>query len=625
MIFVSYSNKEYAFAESLVRTLAASEHNFKLWFAPGALDEGHDWFTEITAAASNDECDSLILVASQAALNSIWVAYEWKTILDLQKPIYIVLFEPVHTDPITVNIDYTAEDVESDDHPLYQVIKRLDPSFSPAPNMKPDETYHISITLPIDQLFAHASAIIDCRQSFDQNIERLMDALVSDEVEYMDVVPMPNRLGIPVKTTLQVRLILLSLFLPGAMCMLIGALSGFVHLIIQDQGGIFLTFLMTIFGFGLFNYGWHFMRREPLNIEAIPHFRLRHYLIPAIFMVPVLGYLAYRAAVRPADNVYRWLPRDAVLPFQRNTSKNNQLLSLDVFHANFPEKNYQLVYASEDRRVGHRVRETLANLGYTEMPDDATDFGFYVVILSNKTAIEDVLKINASGKKVFAVLASSVNLPRHADQVVRYQWIDYRTHPHDLQKFIASKDPVVPVPITTLHVPKFKNLLNAMLLNGTFLVAAGISVMFYPSIIDETEIECLWCEVVFPVLAGVIYLWLVSRILQRKVAAETYFILIVIAWIFGALLPLSAGNILDGSGAGAGGWSEILFVYYIFVFPLMVLYYARRMSRWLPAWTWNRQRSQTVAVPYSGQIWRISMVFVFMTTLIFLCRLSNLS
>lgn len=621
MIFLSYSNKEYAFAESLVRTLNNDAPHLDLWFAPQSLDEGHDWFREITLAVQNDTCTSLILVASEAALASIWVAYEWKTIWDAGKPIYIVLFEPVSTAPRTIDFEFDTKDVQSDKYPLYRVIKCLEPNFS-IPADKDDGLRHtIKLNLPIDQLFEQAVAVIDFRQQFSANVKRLIACIQGNEV-VKDVVPKPNRFRFPLRTTLQVRLIVVSLIVPGVIFVLLALPLALTGAILGDGGTSVMAFLLTIMGFGMFYRAWNFLRREETYIDALPHLGLRQYLIPGIFMLPVIGFLAYRSATRPADNVYRWMPRDAVLPYQRR-SRDKSAVTLQALRDNFPEPKYQLVYAPEDRRIGNRVRKSLVKLGYVEADDDSENFAFYIIILSNKTSISDVRRLNVSGKRVLAIVASSIALPRHVDEIVHYQWIDYRTHPSDLAKFIARSEPTVPIRPTSLRAPSFSCLFQAMLFNGTILVAAAVAILFYPSLVEEISPDCVWCEIVFPGLAGIIFLTLVSRILQRRVSAEMFSLFIVLAWLFGMLLIFSFSYVMGVEDATTSDLSSLVAMYYFFVFPLIVVYYGRRLFRWLPAFSYNRQRDDTIAVPYTGQIWRVSLVFVMMATLIFLCRIAN--
>ncbi|WP_239396376.1 toll/interleukin-1 receptor domain-containing protein [Frankia sp. CiP3] len=90
-VFLSYSRKQFYFAESLVLRLRAN--SVPVWFDVHRIQAGDDWEESIDQGLST--CKSLVLVASRDALRSKNVDYEWRTALEDGKPIYIVLFEAI--------------------------------------------------------------------------------------------------------------------------------------------------------------------------------------------------------------------------------------------------------------------------------------------------------------------------------------------------------------------------------------------------------------------------------------------------------------------------------------------------------------------------------------------------
>lgn len=89
--FLSYSRREYFFAESLALNL---QHvGLSVWFDIQQLEPGIDWKADIDAGIQRSQ--SLTLVASRAALASPYVRAEWQAALSLGKPIYVALFEGV--------------------------------------------------------------------------------------------------------------------------------------------------------------------------------------------------------------------------------------------------------------------------------------------------------------------------------------------------------------------------------------------------------------------------------------------------------------------------------------------------------------------------------------------------
>src|SRR5579872_3416655 len=97
-LFLSYSRQELYFAESLVNELSS---DFDVWFDIQRLRPGIDWGAEIRHGL--DDCDALVLVASETALHSPYVADEWERVLFERKmPVYILVFESVRFEPYAV-------------------------------------------------------------------------------------------------------------------------------------------------------------------------------------------------------------------------------------------------------------------------------------------------------------------------------------------------------------------------------------------------------------------------------------------------------------------------------------------------------------------------------------------
>jgi hypothetical protein len=95
LLFISYSRNELYFAESL--TLALQKKGLKVWFDLQQLEPGCDWQKEIRLGL--ETCQGLILIVSEASLNSPYVYLEWKTALEQGKQIYLAIFEPVNLAP----------------------------------------------------------------------------------------------------------------------------------------------------------------------------------------------------------------------------------------------------------------------------------------------------------------------------------------------------------------------------------------------------------------------------------------------------------------------------------------------------------------------------------------------
>lgn len=88
--FLSYSRSQYYFAESLALRLQTS--GLAIWFDVQQLEPGSDWQQDIADGLAGSE--SVLLLASRAALDSPYVAREWRSALEQHKPVIIAIVEP---------------------------------------------------------------------------------------------------------------------------------------------------------------------------------------------------------------------------------------------------------------------------------------------------------------------------------------------------------------------------------------------------------------------------------------------------------------------------------------------------------------------------------------------------
>jgi TIR domain len=90
-VFLSYSRKQFYFAESLM--LRLTYRSIPVWFDAQNIRAGNDWQQSIDQGLSVS--DSLIVLASRSSLASKTVEYEWRTAQREDKSIYVVIFETV--------------------------------------------------------------------------------------------------------------------------------------------------------------------------------------------------------------------------------------------------------------------------------------------------------------------------------------------------------------------------------------------------------------------------------------------------------------------------------------------------------------------------------------------------
>lgn len=93
--FLSYSRQQYHFAESLALTL--QNKGVALWFDVQQLEPGSDWKADIEDGLTRS--DTVLLLASKAALASPYVEREWRHALERRKVVIVGVIESVRIPP----------------------------------------------------------------------------------------------------------------------------------------------------------------------------------------------------------------------------------------------------------------------------------------------------------------------------------------------------------------------------------------------------------------------------------------------------------------------------------------------------------------------------------------------
>ncbi len=172
-LFLSYSRQELYFAEAVAQKLL--DAGFDVWFDIQQLESGIDWKKAIDDGLAN--CDAMVLVASQAALHSPYVAIEWQRIFDSGKPVYVLVSENVSFEG---DVTFQSQDAKTN-----RVMRLAD-------------------------LRANAACIIDCRTAFDKNVQRLIDCLQKGE-KHADPIPEPLPLHLSSRLPRTVAIVALAL------------------------------------------------------------------------------------------------------------------------------------------------------------------------------------------------------------------------------------------------------------------------------------------------------------------------------------------------------------------------------------------------------------------------------
>lgn len=90
-VFISYSTKEQSLADAMKKLL--EKHGIQTWMAPGDIPAGNKYAQVINQAIKG--CSCFILMLSNNAQNSVWVAKETERAVNYRKPIIPIQLENV--------------------------------------------------------------------------------------------------------------------------------------------------------------------------------------------------------------------------------------------------------------------------------------------------------------------------------------------------------------------------------------------------------------------------------------------------------------------------------------------------------------------------------------------------
>lgn len=382
-VFISYSRKQFYFAESLA--LHLQKRQVRVWFDFHQLQPSVDWRNSILSAI--EACSCLVLVASRDALTSPYVRDEWIKAQSSGKSIYIALFEPV--------------------------------------------------SLPPDLL---AAAVIDFRKGFDRGVERLVGCLYGSF--FADPAPKPNALGLPLRLPFTVMLPALTLVYSGAVLVLIPL----TQIIFSDQDVNVGSVLGACCGLLLLWIAWRYMQRKfterllgltlillmlgsfmigsvTLNSGSVPRMRGSP-VVGIALMLSAAGALVSITMLQKED-MLRWYPTGEASHWLRATTQGSLMPSSpDQAAARAP--TYRLHYAPPDERFAKRIGKILRREGYVEVVDQDTPPDYPILLLSDFTLKQDIAALEQTYDRLVCIVISNVPTSDEWSKLKRYQWIDHR-------------------------------------------------------------------------------------------------------------------------------------------------------------------------------------------------------
>jgi uncharacterized membrane protein (DUF441 family) len=403
--FVSYSRRQLYFAEALVLHLQA--HGLDVWFDLQQLQAGVVWSDDLESGVL--EAARLILIVSQASLESPYTREEWKTVVDRGDSVVLVLFEPID---------------------LPEELRGL-------------PTY-------------------DFRSGFDRNLLDLVAFLKGAAEPRQDRIAAANRLGLSARLPGVIWLMLAAQF--G--CFVACILSLLVAVILtpstaKPSDAYFWCVTAFTFFVGAryaVPFLHHTLEYKKVKRSAVVNLLL---LIPALLAIGMMGNVAlwsdnrsklavtsylylsivfgtallvlfvYLYTLRRSGGLLRWMrPEDALQKLRRRV--HQPLAPQATFEpaSGAGRKSEPVRYAlhadAADRPFEQYVESTFEKEGHRRASEDEAP-QHHVAILSNRSseAWAHALAEAYPGKLVF-VVASTIEFTERLKEIGRYQWVDAR-------------------------------------------------------------------------------------------------------------------------------------------------------------------------------------------------------
>lgn len=564
--FISYSRRQLYFAESLAVNLLT--HELEVWFDLQRLDPGSDWADGIRRGLEG--CTGLLLVASQASLASKYVLQEVQAARDQGKPVVIVLFEAVELPPDLLD------------------LPRL-----------------------------------DFRGNFGRNLNRLLPVL-RDGAPVSDPLPAPGPGGLPTRLAPGVLLTALSLV---TMSLTSFALAGFLAALVSPYwsvlfvvAGVYLP-VMLLRQFLTRQGGdtdlkvwiqWSFF---PALLALVLFFPQLSGSLPLLltFGVLVISWIVYLFAINTAD-ILRWTPTGEDNP--RLRLRINRSLTRQVARTQ-PQprsRTYNLHSDPADHRIMAQVHHEMQQAKHEyRMDDPAVDYE--VLILSNQSKPALVEQFLTDSRRLIVVLASSVQFPVGADELKRYQWVDYRRQPRGILRTVAEdlwetgasattriqSIMVTPENFVNIVIPPAVQAGTALL---RLLAAIGIALTLMTYVISGLlpapantplltvfDTPALLLSVTASLVANLVFFWLTSQVIRRQITLMQFrgiLALTTFATSFTTLLNL--GVLVQDAVSNAGTATLGVLLFYEILF-------ARRFREWLPVGQLFRRPTGTLPGP----------------------------
>jgi hypothetical protein len=499
-VFISYSRKDYYFAESL--TFALLAQNVAAWLDVKDLRPGVDWEQRLESAI--DAASRVVVIISRDSLTSPHVTAEWQRALARGIPVIAACFRG----------------------------NKLPPELAKMPRVNFHGRFRPAVESLVALLCGHPN-----QASVKYGPSPAPPVVVATACLLLAMASLPMALadwrGISSGATVGRSLTVLEL------AVLFAAVGLFVwHTSIAYlRRRMGMTRLAVVLGYFVFAYGY----------PVLQHFKVL--VVPAIipdttmeFMEaiwPITATLSLTSALwlcvltfwRPAD-LYRWSPTGrAWNSYRTKFLVTAEPMGLDSLSA---IGRFQILNDPVDKPFAQRLQQELTVRGGGNNLDTADEATRIVLLLSNRThlawlqALEPALRT----QDLVTVVATAIGVLPTVGWLWKRQWIDFRRWSL-ADKTVARVSLPVPEALERPHLPPQAALAHHLLCAMTGLGFVAASIVADAKQSDMETLDLLTA------LSTVALLWLAWRFAGRRVSQARFNYWVLVVWSVLALLSFA--------------------------------------------------------------------------------------
>lgn len=570
--FLSYSRKDYYFAESLAFHLL--RRGVPVWLDVRDLEPGKDWEHSLEEAL--DAATAVVLVASPASVASPHVRNEWQRALRQGKRVVLARF-------LRAKVPAELQHCESVDfgrafgRALRLLVAKLKPPMEAAASQAIADRDHPSIGVPPWVALMAATLAVPSLAYL------LLGSWALDPSAPLP--PLAQWALIPVIAVLVLWFFCVT-FLRRRMGM--------------TRLAMCLVCLTGVFATPSVLFGLLGEVESPSYEESIVRMARDHWREGiALAAIPLTG-LVVLVLFRPED-LLRWAPTGTAWPVYRIGHVADAAFARADLGTQFSlVRGFRVLHDTPDAPMAERLRQQLRAHGATEAAAGAGD-ATTVLLLTNRTRTAWLeQRIERLPAAMLTVVGTAIRLPDSLERLWRRQWIDFRgwdPRRADREKAL----PQVPEAVTRASFPREVNRVHQPLCAvGALLYVLGGKVDQYSGGSGDPSFALL--------AAALAALWwglMARRLLRRSRTASTFARDCAIGWAATAA-AVGAGGYAMVMQEGAIGQALLVLAAPVAAFVWMA-WRRRELDFWFPQERAERERPGQSLAP--SRNWRTLTAF----------------